>query len=312
MNPDELTLTILPPELFPVIAAFVPLRSAPHTLRALALANHHCYNICRPILYSRLVLRNEQDATGVIRRIINDPQLGLYVTELYIMSALSVKARKGKKPLNVVTGLRFLVAKGLIPRITALGLYLLKDWIYDEHFKPILCGRLLAGFWINLRNKCPRLRTLLLRNVGHSFMAPWLKGPVIDEISNLPASNCIAADTEYIIYPAFQDLSVLCLEWSPSEGPEDDDALKILNNLPRLASSLHTLSLTTDFQPATVLLSLDFPHLKFLRLHDFKSLDDTEKVQGFFQRHPQLENLSLESCIHTWFSKNMGLDFYQI
>ncbi|KAF8168706.1 hypothetical protein BJ912DRAFT_199299 [Pholiota molesta] len=291
MNPDELTLTILPPELFPVIAAFVPLRSAPHTLRALALANRHCYNICRPILYSRLVLRNEDDAKGVMRRIMNDPQLGLYVTELYIMSALSAKARKGKKPLNVVTGLRFLVGKGLIPRITALGLYFLKDWIYDEHFKPISCGRLLAGFWINLRNKCPRLRTLLLRNVGHSFMAPWLKGPVIDEINNLP------------------DLSVLRLEWSPSEGPEDDDALKVLNNLPRLASSLHTLSLTTDFQPATVLLSLDFPHLKFLRLRDFKSLDDTEKVQGFFERHPQLENLSLESCIHTWFSKNIEVGF---
>ncbi|KAF8188092.1 hypothetical protein BJ912DRAFT_1042670, partial [Pholiota molesta] len=122
-------------------------------------------------------------------------------------------------------------------------------------------------------------------------MAPWLKGPVIDEINNLP------------------DLSVLRLEWSPSEGPEDDDALKVLNNLPRLASSLHTLSLTTDFQPATVLLSLDFPHLKFLRLRDFKSLDDTEKVQSFFERHPQLETLSLESCIHTWFSENIEVGF---
>jgi hypothetical protein len=187
---DTLSLTF-PPELFPIIAAFVPLRSAPGTLRAVALGNRRLYNICRPLLYSRLILRNEDDAIAVIQRIMDDPQLGLLVTELYIMSELSLKARKGKKPFEVVAGLRTLVAKGLIPRITALGLYLLKGWIQDEHFYAMSRGRLLAGFWINLRNECPRLRTLILRNVGHGLTEPWLTGPVIDEINNLSVSDHI-------------------------------------------------------------------------------------------------------------------------
>ncbi|KAF8168689.1 hypothetical protein BJ912DRAFT_199020 [Pholiota molesta] len=282
---NTLSLTF-PPELFPIIAAFVPLRSAPGTLRAVALGNRRFYNICRPLLYSRLILRNEDDAIAVIQRIMDDPQLGFLVTELYIMSELSLEARKGKKPFEVVAGLRILVAKGLIPRITALGLYLLKGWTYDEHFYAMSRGRLLANFWIDLRNECPRLRTLVLRNVGHGLTEPWLTGPVIDEINNL------------------SNLSVLRLEWIQSGGPEGEDDLKISNNLPRLASSLHTLSLRGDLKEATVLFSLDIPHLKFLRLHDF-DCHDTALVHGFLKRHPELESLSFERCMHTWFSDNI-------
>ncbi|KAF8188100.1 hypothetical protein BJ912DRAFT_904177 [Pholiota molesta] len=290
MNPG---LTTLPSELFPVIAAFVPLRAAPPTLRALALANRQCYNLCRSLLYSRLILRSEDDAIGVIQRIIAEPQIGFAVTELYIMSELSIEARTGKKAFDVVAGLQMLVTKGLLPRMIALGLYLLKGWAYDEDSKKVSCGHLLADFWINLRNNCPRLRTLILRNVGHSFHDPWLTGT-----------------TETLIYLAFQNqnLVALRLEWN-REGPEGEDSLKILNNLPRLGSSLHTLSLKSDLQEATILLSLDFPHLKLLRLADFVSLNDTAKVQWFFERHPQLESLSLEQCSQTWFSDNIEVGF---
>ncbi|KAF8168713.1 hypothetical protein BJ912DRAFT_199381 [Pholiota molesta] len=288
MNPVE--LTSLPPELFPAIASFVPLRSAPHTLRALSLGNHRFYNIFRPLLYSRLILRNEDDAIGVIQRIMDEPQLGFSVEELYIMSELSIETQKGKKPFDIVAGLQMLLAKGLIPRLIALGLYLLKEWTYDKDFEIILRGRLLADFWVNLRNECPRLRTLILRNVGHSFMDPWLTGPVIDEINSLPG------------------LSVLRLEWN-TECPRREDGLKIMRNLSCLASSLHTLSLRSDSPEATIILSLDFPHLKLLRLHYFRSLHDTAMVQGFFKRHPHLESLSLEKCSHTWFSDNIEVGF---
>ncbi|KAF8168702.1 hypothetical protein BJ912DRAFT_888931 [Pholiota molesta] len=279
-----------PPELFPIIASFVPLRSAPHTLHALALGNRRFYDICRPLIYSRLILRNEDDAIGVIQKIMDEPQLGLAVTEIYIMSVLSVEAGNGKKPFDVVAGLQMLVTKGLIPRLVALGLYPLKDWTYDKNFEIILQGRLLVDFWIKLRNECPRLHTLILRNVGQSFMDPWITGPVIDEINSLSG------------------LSVLRLEWRGEELEEKED-LKILNNLPLLASSLHTLSLRSGFREATVLLSLDFPHLKLLRLQNFLSENDTEKVRGFFQRHPQLESLSLEDSMHTWFPDDIGVGF---
>jgi hypothetical protein len=196
MNPAGIQVTssslTFPTELFPIIASLVPLRFAPRTLRSLALGNRHFYDIFHPLLYSRLILRNEDDAIGVMQRIMNEPQLGLGVTELYIMSDLSGEARKGKKPFDVVAGLRMLVRRGLIPHIIALGLYLLNDWIYDEKGKPIPRGRLLANFWINLRIECPHLRTLILRDVGHSVDDPWITRPVIDEINSLSVSSCFA------------------------------------------------------------------------------------------------------------------------
>jgi hypothetical protein len=190
MDPAALTTSplTLPPELFPIIASFLPLRSAPRTLRALALVNRRFYNICRPLVYARLILRNENDAIGVIQRIIDEPQLCLAVTELYIMSELSAETRRGEKPFDVVAGLQMLVTQGLLPRLVALGLYLLKGWMYDEKSKRVLQGRLLADFWISLRNECPRLRALTLRNVGHVYGATWLSGPVVDEINALPVS----------------------------------------------------------------------------------------------------------------------------
>jgi hypothetical protein len=76
----------LPPELFSLIASFISLRSAPPTLLSLALGNRLFHSIVRPILYTRLILRNENDAVAVIQRILREPQLGLGVTELYVMS----------------------------------------------------------------------------------------------------------------------------------------------------------------------------------------------------------------------------------
>jgi hypothetical protein len=118
--------------------------------------------------------------------------------------------------------------------------------------------------------------------------------------------HCLYAENP--IYSEFQRLSVLRLEWS-SEGPEREESLKILNNLPNLASSLHSLSLRSQLQEATILLSLDFPHLKLLRLQKFKSPLDTELVHGFFKQHPQLEDLSLKKCTLTWFADNVEVGF---
>jgi hypothetical protein len=312
MDPAALTTLplTLPPELFPIIASFLPLRSAPCTLRALALGNRRFYDICRPLLYSRLILRNENDAIGVIQRIIDEPQLGLAVTELYIMSELSAETRRGEKPFDVIAGLQMLVTKGMVPRLVALGLYLLKGWMYDENSKRVLQGRLLADFWISLRNECPRLRALTLRNVGHVYGATWLMGPVIDEINSLPVSSraAVMRKRKRKIHRAVQGLSTLRLEWK-GDPLEVKDNLKILNNLPRLASSLHTLSLNGKLHEATLLLSLDFPHLRWLRLHPSNSFQDTEMAEGFFRRHPHLESLSLEGFGHPWFSDNIEVGF---
>jgi hypothetical protein len=100
-----------------------------------------------------------------------------------------------------------------------------------------------------------------------------------------------------------QGLSTLRLEWSAGlDGLEAADSLKIYKNLPRLASSLHTLSLDGDYyQDVKLVLCHEFPHLKRLSLQRFKS-DESDYVIAFLARHAQLESLSLLDCPGHWLS----------
>jgi hypothetical protein len=62
-----------------------------------------------------------------------------------------------------------------------------------------------------------------------------------------------------------------------------------------------------DFWRATGLLSYSFPHLRWLRLHDFEPPRHPEMVLDFFERHPQLESVSFEGCALTWFTDPIEL-----
>ncbi|KAF8166199.1 hypothetical protein BJ912DRAFT_1002906, partial [Pholiota molesta] len=246
----------IPADVVYLIASFIPSHSAPPTLRALALGNRHLHDIVLPLLYSRLVLRTEHAALTVFQRILRDPYLGRAVTQLHVMSNLSDAARGGATPFDVLGGIQLLVAKRLVPRLSALGIHLMGG---DE--EPIIVpGRLRAEFWGNLRDACPRLRALVLRNVGYGSHDLWLSGTAID------AFNSISG------------LSTLRLEWRADlDGLSAQDGARIYKHLPHLAPSLHTLSLAAehqdDYQDASLVLRHAFPHLKRLSLQRFRSDD---------------------------------------
>jgi hypothetical protein len=53
----------------------------------------------------------------------------------------------------------------------------------DPHFIPIVVsGKLRSDFWINLKNNCPRLRRVVLRNIGDSEEDPWVNDSGLLEI----------------------------------------------------------------------------------------------------------------------------------
>ncbi|KAF8188118.1 hypothetical protein BJ912DRAFT_969248 [Pholiota molesta] len=287
------SLSTIPLELFPQIASHIPLRFAPGTLHSLALVNRYFYDIVSPLLYSRLILRNEDDAIAVIRKILKDPKLGLAVTELHIMSELSIATRGGQKPFDVLVGLQALLREGLIPRLVALGIYLLQGWCDDEDPDVSrLHGHLSPEFWNNLRSKCPRLHTLAVRNIAHDFDDPLVSGATIDGLKSF--SNLVSLRVEMT---------------GDEEYLADDDNIEIFNNLPRLASSLHTLSLESEHQDANLVLCYDFPNLQWLRLQEFDSKNETSKIMAFFKRHPQLAGLSLVNCVNNWFSDDVKEGF---
>jgi hypothetical protein len=190
-------ITDIPPELFPLIASFLPLRSAPKTLRSLALGNRRLYRIVRPHLWARLVIPSERHIS-VIKKILDEPELGLAVREIYILSEPSVNTRIGYTS-NVILGLHTLLKKQLVPRLVALGIFLLNTRESNEIMSSelIFDEDMFGDFWRDLRTQCPHLHTLLLRNMGNGSYDPWVTRTMIEEISCMSMSNRTAAFSLY-------------------------------------------------------------------------------------------------------------------
>jgi len=170
-------LNDLLPEIFPIVAAHLPLSSTPSTLLALALTNHHLSEIVLPLVYSRLILKNETDAIQVLQKLLADPSLGRVVRELHIMAELSLATRNGKTPFDVIKGVEKVVSQGSLPFIHTLGLHLTSGWFYDSdnEFQSISgYGQLRPEFWTQLKQNCPRLRGLVLKGFGDDPDEPWL------------------------------------------------------------------------------------------------------------------------------------------
>jgi hypothetical protein len=144
------------PELYPIIASHLPLYITPSTLLSLALVNHRISAIVLPLLYSRLLLKTEQDASVMFQRLLDTPKLGMCVRELH-----SILDRSGSH----FDGLYQVITKGLLPNIHTLDLQLLNAYVLTE-FATIepRSERLRSDFWSSLKTSCPRLQGLILRN----------------------------------------------------------------------------------------------------------------------------------------------------
>jgi hypothetical protein len=168
-------LNELLPEIYPVIAAHLPLYATPSTLLSLALTNHHISKFALPLVYSRMVLRDEIHATLVLQKLLDNPPFGRLVRELHIMSDLSDNTRNQNPPSDVIRRVEDLVSKGYLPFIHTLGLYLRKRWYYDSDIEPVKgFGRLGQEFLAKLKEKCPRLRGLILKGFSDDEDEPWL------------------------------------------------------------------------------------------------------------------------------------------
>jgi len=192
-------LNELLPEIYPIIAAHLPLYATPSTLLALALTNHHISEFALPLLYSRLVLQNETDATLVLQKLLDNPPFGCIVRELHIMSDLSVETRNQDPPWDIIRQVEDVISKGYLPFIHTLGLHLMERWYYDadKNFEPVKgFGQLRQEFLAQLKEKCPRLRGLVLKRFSDDQDEPWLEKSGFLEVPVSPAALNATTTTE--------------------------------------------------------------------------------------------------------------------
>lgn len=184
------TFPTLHPDLFWLIASHLPLHSASPTLFALSLTNHEHYNIARPLLFSRVVLRNEKDILNFTRILVADPSLGNLVQELHVKSqrsfALSLNTN-GDNFFDLVKTLMKIIETNTLPNIHALGLYLLtRPWYTDEDNEDlnfVIRYQLPKDFWKILCSKYTRLKSVMLSGVGVNKEDDWLDRTGIYDIN---------------------------------------------------------------------------------------------------------------------------------
>ncbi|KAF9532549.1 hypothetical protein CPB83DRAFT_846963 [Crepidotus variabilis] len=275
----------LAPEISSLIADHLPLHATPSTLLSLALTSRNISDAILPMIHTRLVLKNETEAICVLQKIADDPSFGRGVRELHVLSSLSVEIRKQKPSKDVIRRIEDVILKGHLPLIHTLGIHLTKGWFYDDDnkFKPIKgFGQLSKKFWVKLREKCPRLRTLAMKGFADDLRKSWMGKSGFLEVSGI---------TNLTVH-------TLALKQSACS--------KLLNHLPSLAPRLHTLNLKPNPETPTSLasiLKLDFPCLRSLSLVSFKDVD-SELTIPFFLRHPSVEYLNIASdslSYRSWF-----------
>jgi len=178
------------PEIFPIVAAHLPLRSTSSTLLALALTNHRISKIVLPLVPSCIILGNEAVAIRVLRRLLDDPKVGHGVRELHIASELSEETRNAAIPCDTVRLLEKAILEGRLPFLRALSLYIMEGWYVDSQNTRRITGHGYLRFevWTTVKTQhCPCLRSLTISGFSDYPEDPWIADSGILEV---PVGPC--------------------------------------------------------------------------------------------------------------------------
>lgn len=99
-------ILMLPPELLPLITSHIPLQRFPSTLLSLLLTTRQIYGHVRALLYSKVVIKNEETALLMLEKLMGDIHLGALVRELHILTDFSPKLCDARGGTTVITELQ--------------------------------------------------------------------------------------------------------------------------------------------------------------------------------------------------------------
>ena len=164
------SFTSLFPEIYPVIAAHLPLHAAPSTLLSLALTSRAISHIVLPLIHTRLVLKDETDAFLVLQK-LESPAFGLAVREMHILCGLSYATRQQDPPADVVTRMVDIISRGHLPFLHTLDVQLTNEWRHCGPGSDQVCDDSLCvfpkAFWVRIKEYCPRLRCITLKGIQY-------------------------------------------------------------------------------------------------------------------------------------------------
>ncbi|KAG6831059.1 hypothetical protein H0H92_012982 [Tricholoma furcatifolium] len=262
--------TKLPPEVYPLIVAHLPLYAIPSTVLALALTSRHTCEIALPLLHFCLILKNEQDALIFLQRLLDDPELGRFVRELYIMSrayGLVETSTNNPPSSDVIRRLVDVVSRGYLPLLHTLGLY-------DNYKSAVGFAPFEKGWWLQINEKCPRLRALILDGFCDNAEGQelWIEEAGMLRVPGI-TNFSIRIETDHLAINNF---------------------VKLSQHISSLAPMLHTLNISSPTLSLGGFFELNLPSLRSLSLAGFDVNEvNTSRAMSFWERHPSIEYLDI-------------------
>ncbi|TFK21833.1 hypothetical protein FA15DRAFT_658025 [Coprinopsis marcescibilis] len=285
--PSNEMLDIIPPELLLRIATSLPLFAKPSTLLSLALTNRRTSRTVQSLIWTELILKEEERARWALEKIAEDPQKGRNVTGIYIRLELTedqvLNDDEEKVGPNVLTRLRAVVDQGFLPKLERLEIHLDGDgWVEDPEtgdFRNPLYPGLHHRFWESLKEFCPKLSKIALTGVKTESLDdgfdmgdgefPEMVGGMLD----------------------FKNITSFTLEVYEGGFIDFEETLK--SSIGSFAPRLEELSLGVvtgadgGLLDMTPLLQLNYPNWD-------KYGVDVETFMSFWKRHPTLESIKLQ------------------
>ncbi|TFK26108.1 hypothetical protein FA15DRAFT_638162 [Coprinopsis marcescibilis] len=293
-------LDTLPLELLPEIANQLPLFAMPSTLLSLALTSRRMSDLILPLIWSHLVLKNEEVAHPVIQTILSNPDKGRLVRSIHIRSG---PPRPDERDLhdeeeapNSLTDLEVAVKKGLLPILEALEIHLecaeQCSWYFINGSASYSdFSGLGKPLWRALDTSCPRFRTLILTGVQEVEFLLSLGDRRTDPSHMLSLMN-ITSFTFHIWWADLETLQPKLMSYIGALSPR----LRVLD-IGMIDGG--TVAVQDSWLDATPLLDLTIPFLESLtlRYHFFK---EPEAAMDFWKRHSNLEYISIAQGDQTY------------
>ncbi|KAH6885607.1 hypothetical protein BKA70DRAFT_1444997 [Coprinopsis sp. MPI-PUGE-AT-0042] len=303
-------IDVVPPELFPLIVAHIPLYSVASTLLSLALTNRRSYSIIVPeFLFQHVVLKGREDTMRTLNFLLLSPGISSLVQGLHISALFEVFPwiYDCKFPQTLDT----LFKSGHLKNLKMLELHVgwrnwedifggMKGWPMDR-LKGLM-------FWHNLKSYCPQLEHI---SCGHLDRKTRLDcpHPSWENLNNGWSDPHVLT----LGYEGMKSISAKLSHSSFMSGVYHREYIAIeyllLRPLAASAPSLRKLELSWRRHRLKLaspriweLFDIDFPVLEsltFIARPNTQTHRDQAKARAFWSRHAGLEYVWVEDVTPT-------------
>lgn len=170
----------LPLEIHDLIASHLPAQVRPAVLLSFALTNSRLHHLLLPILYTKVIIKNEEMALAALQSVLDHKEFSVRELRILIGVKKTTPTSGEQRKRQILLKLHEIIKAGRLPHMHTFELTFLCTVgsipIEDYNMFVINQKKYLSDlFWEDLRNNCPQIRSLFLHGITSVKGNPWIE-----------------------------------------------------------------------------------------------------------------------------------------